>query len=101
MRPTLNVISNELIDNVLTEAKRIMAETGMEIRGEGLRQRLLDYGLKTNPEGRVLFTPDIVDAAIASTPESFTLFDRDGNPYTEIGGYNIEFDRLYRVCAHL
>jgi trimethylamine--corrinoid protein Co-methyltransferase len=91
MRPTLNVISNELIDNVLTEAKRIMAETGMEIRGEGLRQRLLDYGLKTNPEGRVLFTPDIVDAAIASTPESFTLFDRDGNPYTEIGGYNVHY----------
>ena len=35
MRPTLNVVSEELIGKVLDEAKRIMAETGMEIRGEG------------------------------------------------------------------
>ncbi|MEJ2129263.1 MAG: trimethylamine methyltransferase family protein [Woeseiaceae bacterium] len=91
MRPTLNVISDELIGRILDEAKRIMAETGMEIRGEGLRQRLLDHGLKTNEQGRVLFTPDVVDAAIESTPKSFTLHDRDGNPYTEIGGYNVHY----------
>ena len=72
MRPTLNVISDELIGKILDEAKRIMAETGMEIRGEELRQRLLDHGLKTNEQGRVLFTPDVVDAAIESTPKSFT-----------------------------
>jgi trimethylamine--corrinoid protein Co-methyltransferase len=91
MRPTLNVISDGLIGEILTEAKRIMSETGMEIRGDGLRQRLLDHGLKTNDSGRVLFTPDVVDAAIASTPKSFTLHDRDGNPYTEIGGYNVHY----------
>ena len=31
----------------------IMAETGMEIRGEDLRNRLLDHGLKTDANGRV------------------------------------------------
>ena len=46
MRPTLNILSDDLIANILDEAKRIMAETGMEIRGENLRQRLLDHGLK-------------------------------------------------------
>ena len=39
MRPTLSVLSNAMIGNILDEAKRIMAETGMEIRGEKLRQR--------------------------------------------------------------
>jgi trimethylamine--corrinoid protein Co-methyltransferase len=91
MRPTLNVLSDQLIGEILTEAKRIMAQTGMEIRGEGLRQRLLDHGLKTDDNGRVLFTPDVVDAAIASAPKSFTLYDRDGNPYTELGGYNVHY----------
>ena len=91
MRPTLNVLSDKLIGEILTEAKRIMSETGMEIRGEVLRNRLLDHGLKTDDNGRVLFTPDVVDAAIASTPKSFTLHDRDGNPYTEIGGYNVHY----------
>jgi len=92
MRPTLNVISDELIGNVLDEAKRIMAETGMEIRGEAMRRRMLDHGLKTDGSGkRVLFPADVVDAAIASTPKSFTLFDRDGEAYTDIGGYNVHY----------
>ena len=91
MRPTLNVISDELIGKILGEAKRIMAETGMEIRGELLRERLLDHGLKTDDKGRVLFPPDVVDKAIASAPKSFWLHDRDGNPYTEIGGNNVHY----------
>jgi trimethylamine--corrinoid protein Co-methyltransferase len=91
MRPTLSVLSEQLITEILNEAKRIMAETGMEIRGEKLRQRMLDHGLKTDANGRVLFTPDVVDAAIENAPKSFTLFDRDGNPYTEIGGNNVHY----------
>jgi len=92
MRPTLSVLSDELIAKILNEAKRIMSETGMEIRGEKMRQRLLDSGLKTDDDGkRILFTPDVVDAAIASTPKMFTLYDRDGQPYTDIGGNNVHY----------
>ena len=47
MRPTLNVISPDLCAGVVAEAKRIMAETGMDVRGGAMRRRLLDYGLKT------------------------------------------------------
>ena len=92
MRPTLNVLSDVQIAKILTEAKRIMAETGMEIRGQELKQRLQDHGLKTDASGkRILFPEDVVDKAIADAPPSFTLFDRDGNPYTEIGGYNVHY----------
>ncbi len=84
MRPTLNILTDELIRKVLDEAKRIMAETGMEIRGDKLRQRLLDHGLKTDKSGkRILFPADIVNDAIASTPKSFTLYNRDGEPHAE------------------
>jgi trimethylamine--corrinoid protein Co-methyltransferase len=92
MRPTLNVLSDEQIANVLAEARRIMAETGMEIRGAEMKQRLLDHGLKTDDTGkRILFPEDVVEKAIADAPSSFTLFDRDGNPYTEIGGNNVHY----------
>jgi trimethylamine--corrinoid protein Co-methyltransferase len=92
MRPTLNILSDELIQKILAEAGRIMAETGMEIRGKNLRQRLLDHGLKTDESGeRILFPPDVVEQAIASAPESFTLYDRDGRAHAEIGGYNVHF----------
>jgi trimethylamine--corrinoid protein Co-methyltransferase len=92
MRPTLNVLSDELVTNILDEAKRIMAETGMEIRGENLRKRLLDHGLKTDETGkRILFPAEVVDTAVASAPGSFTLFNRDGEPHAEIGGYNVHY----------
>jgi trimethylamine--corrinoid protein Co-methyltransferase len=91
MRPTIQTLSPELIASILTEAKRILSGTGMEIRGEGLRRRLLDSGLRTDPGGRVLFDPAVVDRAIASAPKSFTLFDRDGKPHAEIGGWNVHF----------
>jgi trimethylamine--corrinoid protein Co-methyltransferase len=92
MRPTMNVLSDDQISRILDEAKRLMAEVGMEIRGEALKQRLLDHGLKTDASGgRILFPPDVVDKAIADAPSTFTLHDRDGNPYTEIGGYNVHY----------
>ena len=92
MRPTLNVLSEALIERILAEAKRILAETGMEIRGKSMRQRLLEHGLPTDSSGqRILFPPDVVDRAIESTPGSFTLYDRDGRPHAELGGWNVNF----------
>jgi trimethylamine:corrinoid methyltransferase-like protein len=65
MRPSLNIISDELIKKIVDEAKRILAETGMDIRGSSLRQRLLDHGLKTDASGeRILFPADVVERAI-------------------------------------
>ena len=92
MRPRLEVLSEAMIGRILTEAKRIMAETGMEIRGEMLRRRLLDHGLATDASGkRILFPPEVVERALASAPETFTLFDRDGAPHAEIGGDRVHF----------
>jgi len=92
MRPTLTVLSDEQIERILTEAMRIMAETGMEIRGQAMKKRLLDHGLSTDASGkRVLFPREVVEQAIADAPHVFTLFDRDGNPYTEIGGNNVHY----------
>ena len=92
MRPRLNVIDTDLIVRILDEAKRILAETGMEIRGEALRQRLVDHGLQTDSSGeRILFPPDVVDMAVETAPSSFTLYDRDGVAHTELGGWNVNF----------
>jgi trimethylamine---corrinoid protein Co-methyltransferase len=92
MRPTLNIISPELCARTIAEAKRIMAESGMEIRGAALRARLLDAGLKSSSDGsRILFSPDVVDRALATAPKAFTLYNRDGEPHAELGGNNVHY----------
>jgi trimethylamine--corrinoid protein Co-methyltransferase len=91
MRPRIQVLDDALIERIMAEAKRILAEIGMEVRGEELRQRLLAAGLPTDKGGRVLFPADVVDQALATAPRSFTLFDRDGNPHANIGGDAVHF----------
>ncbi len=91
MRPTLTILDPDLIARILDEAKRILAEVGMEVRGPAMRQRLLDHGLPQDANGRVLFPRDVVEKAIETAPSSFTLFDRDGNPHADIGGDRVHF----------
>src|SRR6188472_2070922 len=75
VRPRLQILDAELISSIVDEA-----------------QRLLDHGLPTDATGtRVLFPADVVEAAIASAPRSFTLHDRDGKPHAELGGNNVHF----------
>ena len=95
MRPSINVISDELIARVLDEAKRILAEIGIEVRGKKLRERLLELGLQmrdTVGDGqRMLFPPEVVDRALAHAPREFTLFNREGAPHATLGGDRVHF----------
>src|SRR5215212_8076985 len=91
MRPRLQVLEPPLISSIVDEAKRLLDEVGMEIRGKTMRARLLEHGLPTTPEGRVRFPPDGVERAIATAPSSFKLFDRDGMERADLGGDRVHF----------
>jgi trimethylamine--corrinoid protein Co-methyltransferase len=86
MRPLLRVLDDDLIARILDEAKRVLAEIGVEVRGPRMRERLLEAGFPIAPDGaRILFPPEVVEAAIASAPSTFTLYDRAGRPHAELG----------------
>ncbi|MFZ0547808.1 MAG: trimethylamine methyltransferase family protein [Candidatus Promineifilaceae bacterium] len=92
MRPTLNILSDEQIEKILDEAKRILSEVGIEVRGAALRGRLLAHGLKLDEAGtRVLFPPEVVERAIETSPRSFTLYDRNGRPHADLGDNRVHF----------
>jgi trimethylamine--corrinoid protein Co-methyltransferase len=92
MRPSLRILDDELLGRIVDEAMRVLAEVGMEIRGPEMKRRLIEHGLPLDHSGtRVLFPRDVVEAAIASAPSSFTLYDREGNPHAELGGDNVHF----------
>ena len=91
MRPSLNILAPELVDRIVDEAKRVLAEVGMEIRGPEMRRRLLEAGLPTDAAGRVLFPRDVVERAIADAPSAFTLYTRDGEPHADLGGDRVHF----------
>ena len=77
MRPQLRVVPDALVGPILDEAKRILSEIGVEVRGQRMRQLLLDRGLKmartADAAERILFPPEVIDRAIETTPKSYTV----------------------------
>ncbi|MFV2063497.1 MAG: trimethylamine methyltransferase family protein [Chloroflexota bacterium] len=92
MRPAILILSDEQFDAVIEEALRILSVVGVKIAGRKMRARLVEAGIDSEGEdGRLLFPPERVRAAIESTPSSFTLFDRDGNRHAELGSGRTHF----------
>jgi trimethylamine--corrinoid protein Co-methyltransferase len=85
------MLAPELIEQIVDEAKRVLAEVGMEVRGPEMRRRLLEAGLPTDAAGRVLFPREVVERAIADAPRAFTLYTRDGEPHADLGGDRVHF----------
>ncbi|MEI7743777.1 MAG: trimethylamine methyltransferase family protein [Chloroflexota bacterium] len=92
MQPHLRVLSDDLTTRIIDESMHVLAETGMEIRGAGMRRRLEAAGFPRSAAGnRILFPRELVERALATAPSSFTLYDRDGNPHAELGGDRVHF----------
>src|SRR4051812_20666438 len=91
MRPRVSVLEPDLIDRIVDEATRVLGTLGMEIRGPGLRQRLVDAGLPQRQDGRVLFPRDVVEEALRVAPGSFRLHDRAGAVRADLGDDRVHF----------
>ncbi|MCS6843169.1 MAG: trimethylamine methyltransferase family protein [Caldilineales bacterium] len=90
--PYLTVLEPPTIERILLQAGRILAEVGVEVRGEALRRRLLDAGVPTDrATGRLLFPPPLLRQALAAAPASFTLYDRAGRAHAELGPNRTHF----------
>ncbi|MCP4166552.1 MAG: hypothetical protein GY759_11745 [Chloroflexi bacterium] len=104
MRPSLTMFDSAQIDAILAQAKRILAEIGVDVKGELLKQRLLANGLQMDSAGeRLIFPADLVDWAIGQSPSSFKLYDRHGQLFTELGGGRVHFvpgSSALRVLDH-
>ncbi len=57
MQPSLRVLDDDLLVRIVEEAKRILAEIGVEVRGAALRERLLDDRAARRCEGRARALP--------------------------------------------
>ena len=92
MRPTLNVLSDELIDRILDEAmRRPGRRSGWRSAARRCASGSSTPACRRTPAGRVLFPRDVVERAIATAPSSFVLYDRDGEPHADLGGDRVHF----------
>jgi len=92
MRPTLRFLENNLIEKIISEARDLLCTLGMEIHNDDVMALLSDHGAKIDAAGRrVMFTPDIIDRALADVPDSFTLYDTLGKDAVDLSDDNVNF----------
>lgn len=90
MKPEFRLFNNEDIEKIQEKVFQVLSETGARILSEEGRNLLKDKGCRL--DGMNVHIPEtIMLDAIDSTPESFTLFDREGEKAFIVGGESHHF----------
>jgi len=92
MRPMIEFLGKNLIQQIVSEAYRILCTLGIEIHNKNVLEMFSDHGAKVDiDKNRVIFKEDIIQKALKSAPKSFKLYDVNGNETNDFSGYNVHF----------
>jgi len=92
MRPVFRLLSDELIERIISEARDILCNLGMDIHNDGILSMLSDHGAAVDSMTKhVFFTPAIIDKALGTAPRSVKLFDVMGRQTHDLTGHNVYF----------
>ncbi|MBW1881236.1 MAG: trimethylamine methyltransferase family protein [Deltaproteobacteria bacterium] len=92
MRPIFRLLSDELIDQILTEARDILCNLGVKLQNDRALDLLAEHGARVDRATQhVWFTDALIDQALATSPASFQLFDVLGEPAVDLGGHRVNF----------
>jgi trimethylamine--corrinoid protein Co-methyltransferase len=91
LRPTLRLLSPDLVGRILDEAYHLLLDPGIRVQEAEARDLLAQAGARV--DGEIVRLPTaIVEGALATVPARFTLFDRSGAPAVSYGTGVVQFD---------
>ncbi len=93
MRPVINVLEEEIKEKVIVEAMEILEEIGFFVENTEAAEILRNAGINVDSETqRALIPADLVKKSLKTAPQSISLYNREGDIVSELGGNNICFD---------
>jgi trimethylamine--corrinoid protein Co-methyltransferase len=90
VRPKVKFLADKLIKKIINEAIEILCKLGVEINNQNVLLLLSDNGARIE-KNRVHFTEDIIQKALKTAPNSFKLYDVNGNETNNFSGDNVHF----------
>ncbi len=84
-------LTSQDISRIYDTALRLLDGLGMGEVPQRLRNDLLRAGAKDNDQGRIVFPPTLVEAAIDQAAKSFALHGRDASRSITVGGSAVHF----------
>jgi trimethylamine--corrinoid protein Co-methyltransferase len=92
MKPLFKLLDEDLAERIISEAKIVLAEVGMDIAVDETKRLLADNGADVDgSDGRVRITDSMVEAALDSAPLSFSLYDVLGEETHSFEGLRTHF----------
>jgi len=93
MQPKIELLSKEIIQQVLDEAFQLMVHPGIKVQSPEARRLLAQAGVQVNEDSEVAQIPEtLARQALETVPGQFYLFDRYGEPGVNYGGEAVHFD---------
>ena len=92
LRPQLRLLSDDLLARIVSEARDILCRLGTKVQNPRVLKLLAEHGAKVDfAKSLVLYTPTLLDRALATVPRSFKLYDVLGNETHDFSGCKVHF----------
>jgi trimethylamine--corrinoid protein Co-methyltransferase len=93
MRPKLNLLSDELVKQIIEEGFALLMNPGIQVHNDEALSLLADAGAEVDTESKIAKIPEkIARQALDTRPSEFYLYDLDGNQVVHYGGDSVQFD---------
>ncbi len=92
MRPVLRFLGDELVQQIVAEARAVLREVGVEIHNPLVLALLADHGARVDAATQRAFFPDaLLDGALRTAPHGFSLWDAPGRTAHDLSGDHVHF----------
>ena len=93
MRPKLNLLSDDLVKQIIEEGFALLMNPGILVKNDQAISLLADAGAEVDVETKIAKIPaKIARQALETRPSEFYLYDLDGNRVVHYGGDSVQFD---------
>src|SRR5512135_705436 len=93
MRPTLKVLSDQIVGQIVGEGLELLRDPGVRVHNEEALGLLEQAGASVDRQAQIARIPEaLVRKALETAPRSFDLFTLDGRPAVHYGGDHVHFD---------
>jgi trimethylamine--corrinoid protein Co-methyltransferase len=93
MRPKLNILSDELVKQIIDEGFALLMNPGILVKNDEALSLLAEAGAEVDKESKIAKIPEkIARQALKSSPSEFYLYNLDGEKVVHYGGDSVQFD---------
>jgi len=90
-KPKLSMMNNEREQQLHKESLKILAEIGLNVHHQEMRDLLKQSGAKIGPGNRVYITEKLVSQALETAPKDIVIYNRQGQATMPLGPHQSYF----------